>query len=116
VTGDCHAGIRGSRGLRCPRPPALLEQHTDRRTIGTIHAAGDAVAVSWMLDWRRALDEDGDKLPSGIAIALAAFSPEDWHEVMSNASLAESFMDAVDRPEWAHLRSRIRRQLPIQHA
>ena len=21
VTGDCHAGIRGSRGLRCPRPP-----------------------------------------------------------------------------------------------
>ena len=22
VTGDCHAGIRGSRGLRCPRLPA----------------------------------------------------------------------------------------------
>src|ERR1019366_9439591 len=21
VTGDCHAGIRGSRGLQCPRPP-----------------------------------------------------------------------------------------------
>jgi hypothetical protein len=21
VTGDCHARIRGSRGLRCPRPP-----------------------------------------------------------------------------------------------
>ena len=21
MTGDCHAGIRGSRGLRCPRPP-----------------------------------------------------------------------------------------------
>ena len=23
VTGDCHAGICGSRGLQCPRPPAL---------------------------------------------------------------------------------------------
>jgi len=24
VTGDCHAGIRGSRGLRRPRPPDLI--------------------------------------------------------------------------------------------
>ena len=81
-----------------------LEQHTDRRTIGTRHAAGDAIAVSWMLDWTRALDEDDSKLPSGIASALGAFSAEEWHEIMSNASSAESLMIGIDQPEWAHLR------------
>jgi hypothetical protein len=93
-----------------------LEEHTERRTTGTQIAAGDAIAVSWMLDWRRALDEDASKLPSGIAHALGAFSPEEWRDVMSNASDAEALMDGIDRPEWAHLRSHIRRQLPIQHA
>ena len=24
MTGDCHVRIRGSRGLRCPRPPDLM--------------------------------------------------------------------------------------------
>jgi hypothetical protein len=81
-----------------------LEQHTSRRTTGTIIAAGDAIAVSWMLDWRRALDEDDDKLPTGIASALGVFSTKDWHEVMSHASLAESLMTEMDRPEWEHLR------------
>jgi hypothetical protein len=93
-----------------------LEEHTERRTTGTILAAGDAVAVSWMLDWRRALDEDDSKLPSGIASALGAFSAEEWHEVMGNASFAESLMIGIDRPEWAHLRSQIRRQLPTHDA
>jgi hypothetical protein len=81
-----------------------LEEHTERRTIGTQIAAGDAIAVSWMLDWRRALQEDNDSLPTGIASALGAFSPEEWREVMSNASLAESLMTGIDRPEWAHIR------------
>jgi len=27
VTGDCHAGIRGSRGLQCPRPPDKRKWH-----------------------------------------------------------------------------------------
>jgi hypothetical protein len=81
-----------------------LEQHTDRRTIGTRQAAGDAVAVSWMLNWRRALDEDHSKLPSGIASALGVFSAEEWHDVMNNASLAESLMIGIDLHEWAHLR------------
>lgn len=91
-----------------------LEQHTERHTTGTILAAGDAVAVSWMLDWRAALAEDQDTLPNGIASVLAAFSAKDWQEVMSSASFAESCMTGIDRPEWTHIRSRIRRQLPIQ--
>lgn len=81
-----------------------LEEHTERRTTGTILAAGDAIAVSWMLDWRKALDEADSTLPSGIASALGAFSIEDWHEVMSSARCAESAMTGIDRPEWAHLR------------
>lgn len=80
-----------------------LEEHTERRTTGTRIAAGDAIAVSWMLDWKRALDEDESKLPSGIVGALGAFSPEEWREVMSNASSSESLMGGIDRPEWAHL-------------
>jgi hypothetical protein len=93
-----------------------LEEHTERRTTGTILAAGDAVAVSWMLDWKAALDEDQDALPSGIASALSAFSPEDWQEVMSCASFTEGCMVGIDRPEWEHIRSRIRRQLPTSNA
>jgi hypothetical protein len=81
-----------------------LEEHTERRTTGTIIAAGEAVAVSWMLDWRRALQENNDSLPTGIASALRAFSAEDWHEVMSHASLAESLMTGIDQSEWAHIR------------
>ncbi len=81
-----------------------LEEHTERRTTGTKLAAGDAVAVSWMLDWRRALEEDNDSLPTGIASALGAFSTEDWPEVMSLASSTESLMTGIDRPEWAHIR------------
>lgn len=81
-----------------------LEEHTERRTTGTILAAGDAIAVSWMLDWRCALDEDDGSLPVGIATPLGAFSAEDWHEVMSSARCAESAMTGIDRPEWAHIR------------
>jgi hypothetical protein len=81
-----------------------LEEHTERRTTGTILAAGDAVAVSWMLDWRKALAEDDSKLPSGIASALGTFSAEDWAEVMSSASFAEGCMTGIDRPEWTHIR------------
>jgi hypothetical protein len=89
-----------------------LEEHTERCTTGTILAAGDAVAVSWMLDWRAALSEDEDALPKGIASVLSAFSAEDWQEVMSCASFAEGSMTGIDRPEWGHIRSHIRRQLP----
>lgn len=81
-----------------------LEDHTERRTTGTILAAGDAIAVSWMLDWKRALDEDDDSLPTGIASVLGAFSKEDWQEVMSCASFAEGSMTGIDRSEWTHLR------------
>jgi hypothetical protein len=81
-----------------------LEEHTERRTTGTILAAGDAIAVSWMLDWKLALNEDDDALPTGIAGVLGAFSKEDWQEVMSCASFAEGSMTGIDRPEWAHLR------------
>jgi hypothetical protein len=34
VTGDCHAGICGSRGLRCPRPPDTLGSSSARQTHG----------------------------------------------------------------------------------
>jgi hypothetical protein len=88
----------------CYRICNQLEQHTDRRTTGTIIVAGEAVAVSWMLDWKRALQEDNDSLPTSIANALGAFSAEEWHEVMSHASFAESLMTGIDRPEWEHLR------------
>jgi hypothetical protein len=81
-----------------------LEEHTERRTTGTILAAGDAVAVSWMLDWRAALAENDEALPTGIAGVLGAFSKEDWQEVMSCAGSAESLMTGIDRPEWAHIR------------
>jgi hypothetical protein len=81
-----------------------LEEHTERRTTGTILAAGDAIAVSWMLDWKRALSEDNHTLPTGIANALGAFSAANWQEVMSCASSSESLMTGVDRPEWAHIR------------
>jgi hypothetical protein len=81
-----------------------LEEHTERCTTGTMLAAGDAVAVSWMLDWKAALAEDDDALPSGIASALGAFSAEEWREVMSNASFTESLMIGIDEPEWAHIR------------
>jgi hypothetical protein len=93
-----------------------LEEHTERRTTGTIIAAGEAIAVSWMLDWKAALAEDDSKLPSGIASAPGAFSAEDWAEVMNSASLTESLMAGIDRPEWAHIRSRIRSQLPTHDA
>lgn len=81
-----------------------LEQHTWRRTTGTRFAAGNAIAVSWVLNWKRALDEDEGKLPAGMASVLDTFSPEEWREVMSNASSSESFLGAIQRPEWAHLR------------
>ena len=45
VTGDCHAGIRGSRGLRCPRRP-------DPDDLGTL-ASGLAVACR-VCDWSSA--------------------------------------------------------------
>jgi hypothetical protein len=93
-----------------------LEEHTGRRTTGTILAAGDAIAVSWMLDWKVALTEDQDALPAGIANVLGAFSAEDWAQVMSCAGFAEGCMGGVDRAEWAHIRSQIRRQLPTHDA
>jgi hypothetical protein len=65
-----------------------LEQYTSRCTTGTRSAAGDAIAVSWLLDWKRALDEDHSELPSGIASTLGAFSADEWHEVMANADFA----------------------------
>ena len=34
MTGDCHAGIRGSRGLRCPRPPDSLDKRASQATFG----------------------------------------------------------------------------------
>ncbi len=81
-----------------------LEQHTDRQTRGTIIAAGDAIAVSWVLDWKRALDEYDSELPAGVGSVLGVFTPEEWREVMSHADLSEFCMASVQRPEWAHLR------------
>lgn len=80
-----------------------LDGHAARATTCTKLAAGDAVAVSWKLARKRALGED--ELPSGIASALCAFSPEDWCEVMSIAADVESFIESnLKQPEWAHLR------------
>jgi len=47
VTGDCHAGIRGSRGLRRPRPP----DHTLRAQLLTddgepVDADGEAIEAT----------------------------------------------------------------------
>jgi hypothetical protein len=80
-----------------------LDGHTERTTTCTKLAAGDAVAVARALDWKLALTET--ELPSPIKSTLAAFSPEDWREVMSLASDVEYFMEGnLRRPEWAHLR------------
>jgi hypothetical protein len=82
-----------------------LEGYTGRHTTGTKLAAGDAIAVSWALAWKRALDEDDSKLPPGIANTLSVFSPEEWREVMSCAELSETWLEGdLKRPEWEHLR------------
>lgn len=81
-----------------------LEQHTGRRTTGTRLAAGDAIAVSWVLDWKRALDDYDSELPTGVRSALGVFSPEEWREVMAHADFGESCMGAIQSPQWAHLR------------
>jgi hypothetical protein len=81
-----------------------LEQYTERRTTGTKIAAADAIAVSWVLDWKRALDEHDGDLPPGVASALGAFSPQEWREVMSHADFSESCMGTTQNPEWAHIR------------
>jgi transposase len=35
VTRDCHAGICGSRGLKCPRPPDLYAEATRGQDLGS---------------------------------------------------------------------------------
>jgi hypothetical protein len=89
----------------CYRICEKLEEYTPRRTTGTILAAGDAIAVACMLDWKRALDEDMGALPLPLASILGHFSLEEWEEVMSFASSTEGLMGAINRPEWRHLRN-----------
>lgn len=81
-----------------------LDGHTERTTTCTKLVAGEAIAVSWMLDWKRALTEE-NRLPGQIRSSMATFSPEDWREVMSLAGDFEAFMEGnLKRPEWEHLR------------
>jgi hypothetical protein len=80
-----------------------LDGYTERTTTCTKLAAGEAIAVSCALDWKRALTEN--HLPGQIRSSMATFSPEDWREVMSIASDDEWFMEGdLKRPEWEHLR------------
>ena len=51
VTGDCHAGIRGSRGLRCPRPPDSMEGGSQGNAAALHECSSEEVA-----DGRRYLD------------------------------------------------------------
>jgi hypothetical protein len=96
---------RRAVGEICYRICESLDGYAARPTTCTKLAASDAIAISWMLDWKRALTEDNDSLPSGIASALGAFSTDDWPEVMGLAADVESFMEShLKRPEWEHLR------------
>lgn len=45
MTGDCHAGIRGSRELQCSRPPDLLEVRDSCATVST-HRSSRSLARS----------------------------------------------------------------------
>ena len=43
MTGDCHAGIRGSRGLRRPRPPDLFDRRGSATPAGAARPAAAAL-------------------------------------------------------------------------
>ena len=57
VTGDCHAGICGSRGLRCPRPPDSVQGRSARVGLGGARSSREGhPAVLFAPVTRRARD------------------------------------------------------------
>ena len=57
MTGDCHAGIRGSRGLRRPRPPDRGHFPTEDAARKLIYLAITKAETRWrqVLHWHSAL-------------------------------------------------------------
>jgi Transposase DDE domain len=57
VTGDCHAGIRGSRGLRCPRPPDRGHFPTEDAARKLLYLAITKAETQWrqVLHWHSAI-------------------------------------------------------------
>ena len=69
MTRECHAGIRGSRGLRCPRRPDRGHFPTEDAARKLIYLAIQKAETKWrrVLHWPTALAafkiEFGDRIP-----------------------------------------------------
>ena len=69
MTGDCHAGIRGSRGLRCPRPPDRRSFPNEDSARKLIYLAITRAQQKWRptYNWSAALTafriHFGDRIP-----------------------------------------------------
>ena len=57
MTGDCHAGIRGSRELRCSRPPDRGHFPTEEAARKLIYLAITKAETRWrqVFHWQTAL-------------------------------------------------------------
>ncbi len=69
MTRECHAGIRGSRGLRCPRRPDRGHFPTEDAARKLIYLAIQKAEAKWqrVFHWPAALAafkiEFGDRIP-----------------------------------------------------
>ena len=69
MTRECHAGIRGSRGLRCPRRPDRGHFPTEDAARKLIYLAIQKAETKWrrVFHWPTALAafkiEFGDRIP-----------------------------------------------------
>ena len=80
MTGDCHVRIRGSRGLRCPRPPDLSEKKRSRsycRPGQRVHAAGLARTMSGALGLRHWVSTPWREVVNARIVRWAVRLPSD---------------------------------------
>jgi hypothetical protein len=81
-----------------------LDPFTSRRLAGTRIAAGKAIAATNTLNIEHALTHR-ERLPNHVQWTLAAFTNEEWKEVLRIAnSTRHSMATELDDPKWANLR------------